>query len=649
MRKALREICKISLILFLAGTCSLMAQNRDRAAAPGEEEDDASSSVTSPETSPKGTQEKIVVLFEHDWEDNELGAYDNATWRADWNPNPIWRDSEHARKEEIYIIEDPTTGSKVFEMTYPKGSVGTYTNWTCDPDNLKELRPGGGDYWTSYFTDTPGYDEIYFSYNVMFRPGFDFVEGGKIPFVAGGPPNQQGAVKPSEEYGFDCILMFRTSTEDDRSTGRIQFFIYHQNCPDIRYAEARQWERDGVPFIFDVEDSTWYNVTVRVKMNSWTSPTADGNRDGFIEGFIDGQFIMGMYNLEFLHGCNMGDGVDRMGIASFFGGCSIVHAATRDEWSWLDDFVVWQFDEGVDDVPRGFEKWPQDKFLELPNIKVKEPPPPDEVIRHVTTPLNLRPTTVGGSFITLAWDYPADSLKPKGYKVYWLDREGISLGKTYTIGNLRPNTTYNIYVTAYDDYFQESDSAELTISTIAPDTIPPTMPTNLRVLDANERTITVTWDSSTDNVQVDGYLVFVDGLKVAQSFINEYSVLGLKASTSYNIAVSAVDAENNQSSQTQAITASTTAPDLEPPSVPTGLVTTMITQNTIGIEWEPSTDNTKVQGYHIHVNGVQRATSQETLYTLVGLNAGFEYVISVSAFDHVDNESNKSTAITVRT
>ena len=112
-----------------------------------------------------------------------MGAYDNESWREDWTPKPVWRDSEHARKEEIYVIIDPTTESKVFEMTYPRGSVGTYTNWTCPPDS--ELRGGGGDYWTSYFTDTDGYLECYFAYNVMFRPGFDFVNGGKLPFLAG--------------------------------------------------------------------------------------------------------------------------------------------------------------------------------------------------------------------------------------------------------------------------------------------------------------------------------------------------------------------------------------------------------------------------------------------------------------------------------
>jgi hypothetical protein len=148
---------------------------------------------------------------------------------------------------------------------------------------------------------------------------------------------------------------------------------------------------------------------------------------------------------------------------------------------------------------------------------------------------------------------------------------------------------------------------------------------------------------------VDGYPIYVDGIKVAQSFITEYSVIGLKASTAYNIEVSAVDAEDNESPRTEAINASTTEPDREPPSKPQGLTTTLITQNSIGIVWEHSTDNTMVQGYNIILNGIIRGTSSTNEYTLSGLNAGIEYAISVSAFDHVDNVSAESDVIIVRT
>jgi chitodextrinase len=626
----------VGLLLLLSFTAA--AQEIDRSFSPTDDE----TVIQNPQYNPKAPQEKFEVLFEHDWEQNELGAYDNATWRKDWNPNPVWRDSEHARHEDIYIIEDPTTGSKVLELTFPEGSVGTYTNWTCGEPS--ELRAGGGDYWTSPFTATAGYDELYFAYNVMFRPGFDFVKGGKLPFLAGGPPNNQAATKPTEEMGFDCILMFGTGVEDNRTTGRMDFYVYHQNCPDPRYAEARQWRRDGEPFIFDVSDSIWYNIAVRIKVNSWSNGV--GNRDGFIEGFIDGRFIMGMYDLEFLSGLNQGMGIDRMGIASFFGGCSSSHGAKRDEWAWFDDFVVWSFGEEVD-VPRGFDRWPPDKPLELPNLKSKELPPPE---MRLTYPIDLRTTLAAGSFISLAWDYPQDSLKPNNYRIYESGNEvGTSIGKSYTMGGLQPNTQYIITVTAFNDFDEGDPSQPLIVSTTDPDTIAPTTPTDLRVVDANERTIVITWGESTDNVQVDGYLIYVDGVKVAQSFITEYSVLGLEASTVYNIAISAVDAEDNESPLTEAIDASTTEPDLLPPSKPQGLTTTLITQSTIGIIWENSTDNTMVSGYNIHLNGVKRGTSTTNEYTLSGLSAGMDFAISVSAYDHVDNVSEESDVIIART
>ena len=32
-----------------------------------------------------------------------------------------------------------------------------------------------------------GLDEVYMSYNIKFRPGFQWVEGGKLPGLGGGP------------------------------------------------------------------------------------------------------------------------------------------------------------------------------------------------------------------------------------------------------------------------------------------------------------------------------------------------------------------------------------------------------------------------------------------------------------------------------
>lgn len=596
---------------------------------------------------PKSTEAQYNIIWKHDWENNQLGAYDRATWIEDWSPRPVWRDSEDARKEDIYIIEDPLTNSKCLEMTYVKGSVGTYTTWTCSAE--PELRPGGGEYWTGMITDGPGYDEVYFSYNVMFKPGFDFVKGGKLPFVAGGPPDDQAATKPGYYDGFDCILMFRTDESDGRTTGRIQYYIYHQNNPDPRYAESREWAKDGVPFVFDVSELRWYNITVRVKVNSWTN--GEGNTDGFIEGFVDGKFIMGMYNLEFLSGYNQGKGVDRMGIASFFGGCQNSHGAKRDEWSLYDDFVVWTYADG-ENVPRGHTRSDPDRVLEIPNPKtddpvIIDPPEPDPI----EAPQNLQLVKAGGSTLSISWEH-SGSTPAETYKIYLNGNEYVSFaGKSFTIGGLTSNTPFVINVSAIDAEGIESPlSADLQASTLEPDTEAPSIPTNLRLDRANEFSLTVSWDEATDNVEVSGYNVYFNGEFQGTIVGTTFTKVNLPPSTNYQIEVSAVDPDRNESARSSPpLQASTLAPDEEAPTQPTNLEVTLATQNSIAFTWTESEDNRGVEGYKLFVNGLQQGTVTGSSHTLTGLTPGFPYTIVLRAFDEIGNESANSLPLNTQT
>lgn len=146
--------------------------------------------------------EMFDVLYHHDFENNNLGAYDRETWMNDWNPQPPWRDSENIRGEDIYIKEVPNHNTQALELTFPKGSVSTAAGYTCSAEPI--FTPGGGDYWTSYFTNNGGYDEVYFSYNVMFRPGFDFAKGGNCHLLQGDQSIVR--VQPSQLTRMDLIV-----------------------------------------------------------------------------------------------------------------------------------------------------------------------------------------------------------------------------------------------------------------------------------------------------------------------------------------------------------------------------------------------------------------------------------------------------------
>jgi chitodextrinase len=89
--------------------------------------------------------------------------------------------------------------------------------------------------------------------------------------------------------------------------------------------------------------------------------------------------------------------------------------------------------------------------------------------------------------------------------------------------------------------------------------------------------------------------------------------------------------------------------DTNAPSVPTGLVKTAVTTNSISVSWKASTDDKAVTGYKVYVNGTARANTTSTSYTVSSLTAGTAYSIAVAAFDDAGNISAKSTALSVTT
>ena len=81
-----------------------------------------------------------------------------------------------------------------------------------------------------------------------------------------------------------------------------------------------------------------------------------------------------------------------------------------------------------------------------------------------------------------------------------------------------------------------------------PDEENPSRPGTISAV-AGETTLALTWGASTDNVGVAGYNIYVNGAKVGTSYGASYTVTGLQATTTYQIAVEAFDAAGNTSTR----------------------------------------------------------------------------------------------------
>jgi fibronectin type 3 domain-containing protein len=89
--------------------------------------------------------------------------------------------------------------------------------------------------------------------------------------------------------------------------------------------------------------------------------------------------------------------------------------------------------------------------------------------------------------------------------------------------------------------------------------------------------------------------------------------------------------------------------DVMPPSVPTALTTTYISENQVHLAWNASVDNIGVYRYRIYRNGEGHGYSTATSYVDNNLQSGVSYTYTVTAIDWSGTESNQSYSVTATT
>ena len=293
--------------------------------------------------------------FNHGWFDSDH------RWPAGWATNPIIRDS---------IVLDPKTNSMVLKYGYDDAVIDGY-------DGQTPARGGEG----ALVRIGMEPKEVYFSYNMMLRPGWLASGGGKFPGMGGGT-NDYGAGCPPLPTdvlcGFKLDLFWHWPTNWDgnnwyNSVGGYGKYLNMatSQCPA---SEVVVWD-DFMPvgpnlqyhdppsnaFYFDVSDSIWYNITIRYVVNTFTGGVP--NYDGLYEGYINGRLIFRKTGLLLLGPRDEGKGVNTIWWRHFYGGGG---PPLRDEWSFFDDIIIFTYDESVD-VPRGNEISPPGRVLNLPN------------------------------------------------------------------------------------------------------------------------------------------------------------------------------------------------------------------------------------------------------------------------------------------
>jgi len=179
------------------------------------------------------------------------------------------------------------------------------------------------------------------------------------------------------------------------------------------------------------------------------------------------------------------------------------------------------------------------------------------------SPLNLT-ATVDFNNVTLDWLPSTDNVAVTAYNVY-LDGALVATTPNTTsyFPDLTPLTDYVFAVTAVDDAGNESLPTSLQVTTgpdETPDVTAPSVPDNLQG-SPSFNSILFTWDPSTDDTQVAGYITWVDGVYYDSLAANVTSILvtGLDPQTAYSFEVAAFDLAGNESDKAE-LTIETTEP-----------------------------------------------------------------------------------------
>ena len=91
--------------------------------------------------------------------------------------------------------------------------------------------------------------------------------------------------------------------------------------------------------------------------------------------------------------------------------------------------------------------------------------------------------------------------------------------------------------------------------------------------------------------------------------------------------------------------------DTQAPTAPTSLTFAGVTESSVSLSWDASTDNVAVTGYEIYIDGVLQTTvsGSDHSYTVTGLTASTTYNFYVKAIDAAYNMSEASNTISATT
>lgn len=323
-----------------------------------------------------------------------------------------------------------------------------------------------------------------------------------------------------------------------------------------------------------------------------------------------------------------------------------------------------------------------------------------------TAPGSLTSSNVSQTSLNLSWTASTDNVGVTGYIVY---KDGAQLATTtstaYSVTGLTANTAYSFYVKATDAAANVSSASNTVNVTTASGgltycasngqsvndewiqkvefgTIDNNSGANggyadftsmtASVVKGSNQTITITpgWSGT---VYAEGYSVWIDYNQdgdfedANEQVVSVSATKNTPVSGSFSIASDATNGttrmrvsmkyngvptscESFQYGEVEDYSISISGDvDTDPPTTPSSLASSNVTQTELDLSWTASTDNIGVAAYKVFKNGALFTTTTSTSYHVSGLTAGTSYSFYVNAVDAAGNTSTNSNTVNVTT
>jgi hypothetical protein len=214
-----------------------------------------------------------------------VGLYTKERWKADW---PGCEYEGGITKGRVMVTEN-----RGLRVNFAVGKIGP-------------AECGAG--WRMPFGK---HEAVETSYTLCFSKDFDFVKGGKLPGLCGGPENVTGGRPANGKNGFSARLMWRKD-------GLGEAYVYHKNQKG-NYGDSYAFSP-----AFRFPTDTPVKVRIAVTMNSV------GKRDGTLRVWIDNMPMVERIDMEWRSVETFG--VDGLYFETFHGGGDSSWAPRRPCW-----------------------------------------------------------------------------------------------------------------------------------------------------------------------------------------------------------------------------------------------------------------------------------------------------------------------------